>query len=92
MDKNYTEKEYDDYMKNISEYIKKAEIVINDLPKFIEVSKLSFEEWVKWRNGELNESQNNNLCYCGNPVDISNPDCIEFGLCEEHVQDIYLYE
>jgi hypothetical protein len=34
------------------------------------------------------ESQNNNLCYCGNLIDTSNPDCIEFRLCKEHVQDV----
>lgn len=24
------------------------------------------------------------LCYCGNPVDMSNTDCIEYSLCQEH--------
>jgi len=27
------------------------------------------------------------LCYCGNEVDKTNPDCIEFGLCSEHAMD-----
>jgi hypothetical protein len=27
------------------------------------------------------------LCYCGNPVDTSNPDCVMFNLCEEHQMD-----
>lgn len=53
MDKKYTEKEYNAYMKTVTEYIKKAEMVINDLPKFKEMSKLSFEDWVKWQKGEL---------------------------------------
>jgi hypothetical protein len=26
-------------------------------------------------------------CYCGKPVDINNPDCVEFNLCEEHADD-----
>jgi len=30
----------------------------------------------------------NKLCYCGNPVDISNPDCITYGLCKEHEMDV----
>ena len=53
MNKEFTEKDYEAYMKTIDEYIKKAEIAINDLPKFKEVwSKLSFEDWVKWQKGE----------------------------------------
>jgi hypothetical protein len=27
------------------------------------------------------------LCYCGNTVDMSNPDCVMFSLCEEHKMD-----
>ena len=27
------------------------------------------------------------LCYCGNPVDTSNPDCVTFNLCKEHQMD-----
>lgn len=26
-------------------------------------------------------------CYCGNPIDTTNPDCVEFNLCKEHAQD-----
>jgi len=28
------------------------------------------------------------LCYCGNPVDISNPDCATYNLCKEHAMDV----
>lgn len=28
------------------------------------------------------------LCYCGNPVDTSNPDCVTFNLCREHQMDV----
>ena len=28
------------------------------------------------------------LCYCGNPVDETNPDCVEFDLCKEHAADV----
>ena len=28
-----------------------------------------------------------NFCYCGEPIDQSNPDCVEFKLCKEHSQD-----
>ncbi len=27
------------------------------------------------------------LCYCGNPVDGSDPDCVTYGLCREHSVD-----
>lgn len=27
-------------------------------------------------------------CYCGNPVDESNPDCVDFNLCKDHAQDV----
>ena len=30
---------------------------------------------------------NNKLCYCGNPVDGSDPDCTTYGLCREHAMD-----
>jgi hypothetical protein len=40
-------------MKIIDEYIKKTENAINDLSKFKEVRKLSFEDWVKFQNSEL---------------------------------------
>jgi len=52
MNKEFTVKEYEAYMRAINELIKEAEIAINDLPKFKEVSKLSFEDWVKWQKGE----------------------------------------
>ena len=27
------------------------------------------------------------FCYCGNPVDVTNSDCVEFSLCEIHAED-----
>jgi hypothetical protein len=26
-------------------------------------------------------------CYCGSPIDYSNPDCVEFSLCKDHAMD-----
>jgi hypothetical protein len=26
-------------------------------------------------------------CYCGKPIDFSNPDCAAFSLCKEHAND-----
>jgi hypothetical protein len=28
------------------------------------------------------------LCYCGNPVDTSDPDCVTYDLCKEHAMDV----
>jgi hypothetical protein len=30
----------------------------------------------------------NKVCYCGNPVDKTNPDCVEYDLCKEHAMDV----
>jgi hypothetical protein len=52
--KELTEKEYNNYMETIDRYIRKSETIINDLPKFKDIRQLSFEEWIKFQNGELN--------------------------------------
>jgi hypothetical protein len=40
-------------------------------------------------NGKWFEiDSNNNLCYCGDPVDMTNPDCVEYNLCKEHSMDV----
>jgi hypothetical protein len=37
----------------------------------------------------VNESgSTDNLCYCGKPVDTTNPDCIDYALCKEHAMDV----
>lgn len=33
------------------------------------------------------ESQLPKKCHCGQPVDESNPDCIQFNLCKDHQMD-----
>jgi hypothetical protein len=30
----------------------------------------------------------NKLCYCGKPIDTTNPDCVTYSLCEEHQYDV----
>lgn len=30
----------------------------------------------------------NKNCYCGKPIDTSNPDCVDYQLCEEHADDV----
>jgi hypothetical protein len=27
------------------------------------------------------------ICYCGNPIDYLNPDCVHFSLCKDHAMD-----
>jgi predicted AAA+ superfamily ATPase len=53
MKKEYTQTDYEKYMKIVDDYIKKAEMAINELPKLKEVRNLTFEDWVKFQNGEL---------------------------------------
>ena len=53
MSKEFTKMEYYDYMKVVDGYIKDAEWKINYLPKYKEIRQLSFEDWVKFQNGEL---------------------------------------
>jgi hypothetical protein len=57
--KELTEKDYEEYMKSVDRYIKKAEIIINDLPSFRIISELSFEDWVKFQNGDLKIERKN---------------------------------
>jgi hypothetical protein len=28
------------------------------------------------------------LCYCGNPIDTTKPDCVDYNLCKEHAMDV----
>ena len=53
MKKEFTKKDYDSYMRTVERYIKKAEMIINDLPAFKAISELPFEDWVKFQNGDL---------------------------------------
>lgn len=39
-------------------------------------------------NNEDELDSDNELCYCGNPVDTSNPDCVLHNLCKEHEMDV----
>jgi hypothetical protein len=35
----------------------------------------------------LTIDSNEKLCYCGNPVDTSNEDCVKYQLCKKHAVD-----
>lgn len=53
MKKELTKKDYDNYMKVVNHGIKETERRLETLDKSKKVSQLSFEDWVKFQNGEL---------------------------------------
>jgi len=53
MKKELTKKDYDNYMKVVNQNIKETERRLENLDKSKKVSQLSFEDWVKFQNGEL---------------------------------------
>jgi hypothetical protein len=53
MKKELTITDYDKYMNRIDDYIKKAETIVDDIPKFKAIRQLSFEDWIKFQNGTL---------------------------------------
>ena len=53
MKKELTKKDYDNYMKVVNQSIKETERRLETFDKTKKVSQLSFEDWVKFQNGEL---------------------------------------
>ncbi len=53
MKKTFTQKEYEDYMILVSCSISEIEAKYKHLEKYKKISKLTFDEWVKWQNGDL---------------------------------------
>ena len=53
MKKELTKKDYDNYMKVVNSVIKDTEDKIKSLEKHKKMSQLSFEEWIRFQNGEL---------------------------------------
>lgn len=43
---------------------------------------------LKCLNDKMPFMQKEQHCYCGNPIDKTNPDCVEFNLCAEHSDDV----
>lgn len=63
----------------------------------MEKSGLIFETKSEWNSSEYSITDFgraillehlNQTCYCGKPVDTSNPDCVEYNLCKEHSDDV----
>lgn len=57
MTKELTEKEYDDFMIKVDSYISSVEEAFADLPKFKKMRQVSYEDWVKFQNGQLKLQQ-----------------------------------
>ncbi len=55
--KHFTQKDYDNFMKVVNRNIKETERRLETLDKTKKVSELSFEDWVKYQNGELKIKQ-----------------------------------
>jgi len=51
--KQLTKKDYNNYMIVVNKNIKETEDRLKALDKSKKVSQLSFEDWVKFQNGEL---------------------------------------
>jgi len=51
--KELTKKDYDNYMRVVNQNIKETERRLETLDKTKKVSQLSFEDWIKFQNGEL---------------------------------------
>ena len=59
--KHFTQKDYDNYMKVVNRDIKETERRLETLDKTKKVSELSFEDWVKFQNGELKIKQSDGI-------------------------------
>jgi hypothetical protein len=53
MNREYTEQDYDNYMRVVEDKIWKTEVMLQEYEKRKKVIKLSFEQWVQWQNNEL---------------------------------------
>ena len=53
MNREYTEQDYDNYMRVVEDKIWKTEVMLQEYEKRKKVTKLSFEQWVQWQNNEL---------------------------------------
>lgn len=79
MDRSGIKKLATDYIDKEAPYWLKAES---------EDRESSIEELTKFAEKVLVVGKSlNRKCYCGNPVDVSDPDCDSFNLCKEHAAD-----
>jgi hypothetical protein len=76
----------------------KLEIAINEImndpnipqdlkDKFIKIREESKTTAYSLEKEWYESDGDSKLCYCGNPIDTSNSDCVTFNLCKEHQMD-----
>jgi hypothetical protein len=53
MNREYTEQDYDNYMRVVEDKIWKTEVMLQEYEKRKKVIKLSFEQWVQWQDGKI---------------------------------------
>ena len=53
MNREYTEQDYDNYMRVVEHKIWETEVMLQEYEKRKKVTKLSFDQWVQWQNNEL---------------------------------------
>ena len=53
MNREYTEQDYDNYMRVVEDKIWKTEVMLQEYEKRKKVIKLSFEQWVQWQNNVI---------------------------------------
>lgn len=53
MNREYTEQDYNNYIRVINYKIWETEIMLNDYEKRKKLIRLSFEQWVQWMDAEL---------------------------------------
>lgn len=78
------------------EDLKKGFMIINggepDVPskeRQEEIIKLMTEDFRKEIDKPIDVAkQVAKTCYCGSPIDYSDPDCVKFSLCKDHAMDV----
>ena len=66
--------------------MEKREIVV--APLLMKSDGDKYAEFIlKCLNDKMPFRQKENRCHCGNPIDETNPDCVELSLCAEHSTD-----
>ncbi len=76
----------------LQERLRQTELVLNAKRGELEtarheIASLRMQLGVNPVFGEPAPASGQAACYCGKPVDTTNPDCVEYGLCEEHAED-----
>ncbi len=47
-----------------------------------------FQDWLSKNVTDNSTQKRKTTCYCGNPIDYSNPNCDAYSLCKDHAMDV----